>query len=198
MLSCSDIAAYFHKAKIFSGLGISAGPGSVLLLKGANGSGKSTLLKILAGLHDNYKGTITWYDNEPNILPPRQYIGHKMAVKMNLSVIDNIAFWCELNDKIELVRAAVTYFELHDIADTPCYKLSQGLLKRVALSRLLCDVTNIWLLDEPDSHLDYRAQLRLTNLINTRTSENGIVIMTSHHKLNLKNSVSLDLTDFRC
>lgn len=201
MLVLEDLSVELGERLILENVNITVFPGSLTFIKGPNGSGKTTLLKTIAGLIASSKGKIIY--NETNILKDLQayysyvnYIGHELAVKDELSIIDNIYFWANLRGTPELLRAAITYFRLNDIADELCGNLSAGLKKRVALSRLLGCYANIWLLDEPEVNLDEENIKLLRNLIDARVSQGGIVIIATHNIYDYKYSQVLDLTDF--
>ena len=95
ILTCDNVTAKYSDRLLFSGLGFSVGPGSLMLLCGENGSGKTTLLKMLAGLHPLSAGCITC-DGENIRTSGTQYskelyyLGHQLAVKPQLTVRQNI------------------------------------------------------------------------------------------------------------
>jgi heme exporter protein A len=195
MFSCNNITiAYEHV--ILKDIGFSLYPGAIILLKGPNGSGKTSFLRGIAGLKSLKSGTMLWDDfdlrDNPTII---NYIGIKNAIKPSLTVLDNIKFWAELRGYPELVFAALSYFKLMDIIDTPCNQLSSGWNKRVALARLLCSPSLLWLLDEPETHLDEEGKKLLDNLINIRARDGGIVILASHN-LNLPPCQIINMADF--
>ncbi|MFV9875460.1 MAG: heme ABC exporter ATP-binding protein CcmA [Rickettsiales endosymbiont of Dermacentor nuttalli] len=195
MLSCSNLTVESNYNTLFKDLGFSLLPGSLLILRGNNGSGKTTLLKLIAGITSPTKGSIVLeYYNEFNLI---NYIGHKNALKTELSVIDNLIFWSELYQTPELILPALTYFGLMDIQNIPCYRLSAGWQKKVALARLMACHSYIWLLDEPENNLDNASKQLLYNLIETRVSQKGIVIIASHNKYPLQYGQELFLEDFK-
>ncbi len=189
MLCCENLSVSHSGKRIFSGLGFSLAPSSLLLLNGANGSGKTTLLKTLAGLITPDSGTVE-YEGVVH------YIGHRTAVKPRLTVKENLAFYAELYGSPELLMAGISYFDLEPFFDTPCYKLSAGWQKRVALARLMVCYSDIWLLDEPEVHLDARGKEILSKLIQVRLNQGGITLLASHEELKIPDTSVLCLEDF--
>jgi len=59
MLTVSDLSHQFGKRVLFDEANVFFGPGNCYGVIGANGSGKSTFLKILSGVKDATKGSIT-------------------------------------------------------------------------------------------------------------------------------------------
>lgn len=202
MLSCENLSAVRNDREIFAGLGFTIGTGSAVVLRGPNGSGKTTLLKILAGLVQPAQGDVRWYDT-PLRHDPISYqrdmlfCGHQLALKPELTVEDNLRFWSQLRHSEEMLESALRYFHLDDKRDLPCGHLSMGWQKRVALARLMACYAELWLLDEPLANLDEEGQILVTNLINIRTSQGGIVVLSSHQALPISAACEIDIRDYR-
>lgn len=202
MLTCQNLSLSNNIGHIFSDLSFSLLPGSLLTIKGKNGSGKTSLLKMILGLIecDTYKISWNKIDIFENILLFRQnicYIGHKNALQENLTVLENLKFWCQLKGEEELIKPAIKYFVLNDILDIKVSLLSAGLKRRVELSKLLLYRTHLWLLDEPETNLDNLSQTLLENVIKIRIKEGGIVLMATHNLKILNVETCLNLEDFR-
>ncbi len=155
--------------------------GDILLVQGHNGSGKSTLLKTIAGLLAPASGEIH-LNGEPAHRHPHRpvFIGHKRGLTLSMSVADNVRLWAEASDNMELYAAALHYFDLEGLEDVTLSQLSAGWQQRVALTRLITMPAFLWLLDEPIANLDHDGIALLHNLIQTRSEQGGIILMTSH------------------
>lgn len=191
MFSCSNLTISYNEHIIVSSLGFTLFPGAVALIRGENGSGKSSLLKVFSGIKKPDNGEI--YKEQQNVA----FIGHELGIIDNLSVIENIFYWSAMQGTELMVPGAVAYFHLTEIVDVPCYKLSAGMKKRVALARLLATQSNIWLLDEPENNLDSHGKELLQNLINIKASQNGIIIIASHSQLHKSSAIEINLEDFK-
>jgi len=66
---------------------------------------------------------------------------------------------------------------------TPCAKLSQGQLRRAALSRLLIERAPLWLLDEPGVGLDSDGVARLERLLAAHLANGGAALVATHATL---------------
>lgn len=198
ILTFENIGVSYGYVPVFSGLSFSIGKCSIVQFLGANGSGKTSLLKIIAGINKPSHGRLLLngeeFDNDSIRI---NYIGHKIAVKQNETVLDNIAFWSALNDSSLMLEAAIGYFKLNDVIDEKCSNLSEGWSKKVALARLLGIYADIWVLDEPEVHLDEESKARLLHAIEVRAGEGGIVFIASHNELKLRNSITVNLGDFK-
>jgi heme exporter protein A len=184
MLICENIACARGETVLFRHLGFCLPQGSLLLLKGPNGIGKTTLIKILAGLLPADHGHILWHGQKTagneQFKRELMYIGHKSAVKQDCTVEENVAFWAKLYGTEMLVSAALKFFDLEPLKETPASQLSAGWQRRVALARLIVAPCKLWLLDEPTNFLDDEAVKLMAGLIETRVAAGGIVVVASH------------------
>lgn len=184
MLNVENLSCIRENRPIFSGLGICLAPGALLIVKGANGSGKTSLLKILAGLLPACHGEVQWKDKpiaaSSEFLHQLTYIGHKNAIKNDFTVRENIRFWAKMSGTEMLEKAALRYFQMESMADTPCWQLSAGWQRKVALARLVVSPTPLWLLDEPTNYLDDHSIQLVSELIEARVKQDGIVVVASH------------------
>jgi heme exporter protein A len=203
MLTINNITCKKGGRTLFKNLSFTIGDRCAVILRGSNGSGKTSLLNIMACLSPPHEGEIL-YANE-NVTGKHwkeycsiiQYVGHKNAIKPQLTVKENLKFWVDIRDSEERLDAAMSFFDLDKFANTPCGRLSQGWQKKVALTRLLACPSEIWLLDEPFTNLDDDSKIKLRSIIETRCENGGSVIIATHDEVKINNSVELNLEDFK-
>jgi heme exporter protein A len=195
IISFNNVGYKYNDNFIFSKLSLSTWSSNLIRIVGSNGSGKTTLLKIISGILKPSCGNITIDDIDVSNYKI-SYLGHKLGLNLELSVIDNIIYWAELNNCIELVKPAICYYKLGNIADEKCYNLSEGQLKRVALAKVMSVYSNVWVLDEPETNLDPEFQERLFHAIRIRLMEGGIVIMATHLNIPLDNILTFNIDYF--
>jgi len=178
---------------VFEGLSFSLEPGDALVLTGPNGSGKSSLLRVLAGFIDPVDGAIDFETDGAPDEPGIAYVGHLDAVKPSLTAQENIAFWAELYGRGADVPRAMAALRLEPLADVQGRALSAGQKRRTALARLLVSGAELWLLDEPESGLDRRSVQDLVAMIETHRADGGMVMLSTHGSLPLKDPKALSL-----
>jgi heme exporter protein A len=185
---------------VFSGIDLSLSDGGALLITGSNGAGKSTLLKVVAGLLPSASGTIRLEgsgENYPTVASAAHYLGHLNAMKTNLSLVENLAFWRDFNgdDGIEL-HAALESVDLGAIGHLPFGYLSTGQRRRASIARLLVSRRPIWLLDEPTGGLDAESEQRFSALMERHLAEGGLLLAATHLPLGLADARELRLGEY--
>lgn len=202
MLTLNNISIFRNYSELISNLSVTLFGGACLNLYGSNGSGKTTLLNKLASLTEIAKNSllfnkvdVTQAIDEYRLLI--SYIGHKNSLTENFTVRENLKFWASINNKQEAVDAALTCFNLQDIADQKARELSAGQKRRAALARLLVSNSIIWLLDEPFANLDKKSEELFKDVINAKTQQNGIVIITSHTPIDSKRMLHINLEELK-
>jgi heme exporter protein A len=174
---------------IFRDVTFSLGPGEALLVTGPNGAGKTSLLRQVAGLLPLAGGDLRLEDADADAELPElcHYVGHLNAVKTNLSVAENLAFWAEfLGPNGASLAPALDAFGLSTLADLPAGLLSAGQKRKLALSRLFTAQRPIWLLDEPQTSLDAASLKLLDAAIAAHLEGGGIAMVASHTSLKTK------------
>lgn len=201
MLSLENLALERGGRALFANLSLCLPAASGLLLLGKNGAGKSSLLHLIAGLLRPSAGRVALSgQNIANIAELWRahmlYIGHQQALKPTLTVEENLRFWAQVAGEPMLLPTAFTYFELNPWRDVRVAELSAGWQRRVALARLIVQPRLVWLLDEPTTHLDQAAQVRLFDLVNTRIQQGGIVVIAAHDQAFPNPAHQLHIADF--
>jgi heme exporter protein A len=192
LLSVENLAFERDDSCLFSGVNFAVAAGDILQVEGANGSGKTTLLRLLTGSLQSSAGNIAYlgqalsacrYDYLSDML----YIGHQPAVKPNLSAEENlrwmVATSAQSNDIS--VTDALTRVGLAGYSDIPCYALSAGQHRRVALARLLISEARLWYLDEPFTSIDKQGVAFLQSCLQQHVAKGGAVILSTHQDLAL-------------
>lgn len=192
MLRGEQLAAIRGERLVFSGLSFHVPPGGALLLVGPNGSGKSTLLRLLAGLKRADAGQVLWAGEDVARDPAGYatrlaYVGHQDAVKPGLTVVENLSV-----RRLDAM-VALASMGLQELAELPARMLSAGQRRRLALARLSCRPTALWLLDEPTLGLDTESVARFGRVLAAHRARGGIVVAATHLPLPMDEVAELAL-----
>ncbi|GHC74250.1 heme ABC exporter ATP-binding protein CcmA [Limoniibacter endophyticus] len=193
------LSAVRDTLQLFENLSFELEGGQSLLVIGENGTGKSTLLRIIAGLLRPHTGAVRFVaDDMRNLRDSMHYLSHQNAMKPNLSVQQNLAFWevfdrAEKKSQLTSIDAALDKVGLLGKEALPFGVLSTGQKRRVAIARLLLNDRPVWLLDEPTAGLDARSTETLAHEMRLHTRKGGIVIAATHLPLGLDEGMILRL-----
>lgn len=204
-LTAENLSARRGEDLLFANISFGIGPGDSLVVTGRNGSGKSTLLRVLAGLLRPETGSVRWTSQTAKIgtraAEVCHYLGHRNAMKPELSVRENLAFWKSLLGNVEggrglAVGEAADAVGLGGIVHLPFGYLSAGQQRRMAFAKLLVCHRPVWLLDEPTAALDSAAETVFTSLIKEHLAGGGMVIAATHQPLGLADAHELHMAGF--
>lgn len=139
-----------------------------IVFLGPSGCGKTTCMRMIAGLEETTRGSITLEGRDITDLPPRDrnisMVFQNYAIWPHMTVFDNIAFALKLKNmpKEEIkktVEEVATMVKIEQLLTRFPGQMSGGQQQRVALARALAVKPKLFLMDEPLSNLD--AKLRV-------------------------------------
>ncbi len=116
------------------------------------------------------------------------YIGHRNAVKEELSSLENLRIssglaGCEVSRS--QAQQALALVGLEGRENLPARFLSEGQRRRSALARLITCSTALWVLDEVVASLDHAAVNLIEALIGEHLSKGGIAVVATHQELHI-------------
>ena len=181
----------FAEAKILRNVDISLYPGKCILLTGNNGSGKTTLLKIIAGLETPshaeiaFSGKIqSWKSTIRSVRKEIIYL-HQQPYLLSGTVESNVSYglrFTSLNRKQihKLVKEALEWAGLENVAKHQAKTLSGGVKQRVAFTRAWILNPKVLLLDEPLANMDIESREQALDLLKRMKSDGMSIVLTSH------------------
>ncbi len=168
-VTLSNVRKSYSDVEAVRGISLDIADGEFVVLVGPSGCGKSTTLRMIAGLEDITRGTITLDDRVVNGVHPKDrdiaMVFQNYALYPHMSVRQNMAFALKLRKvpKAEIdrrVNKAAALLGLESLLKRKPRQLSGGQRQRVALGRAIVREPRAFLFDEPLSNLD--AKLRVT------------------------------------
>jgi len=172
--------------------------GEIVAILGESGSGKSTMLRIIAGLEQPYKGSMTIGGNEvfskdKFVEPEKRGIGmvfQDYALFPHMTVAKNIIFGLKDMDRGQKEKRMFEMLRLVNLEEHKNkypHELSGGQQQRIAIARALAPSPSILLLDEPFSNLDAHLKSKLRTELKDIIQEANITsIFVTHDKEDAK------------
>ena len=157
-LELNEVSHRYGDIAVVDELSLIVNPGEVVVLVGPSGCGKTTILSLLSGYIKPVSGTVsragvirTVYQSDG--LFPWLTVSENICLGLR-SMKDAAHREKELLELIQLIH--LEGFENH----YP-HQLSGGMRQRVELARVVAGDSDILLMDEPFSALDYQTRLRM-------------------------------------
>lgn len=177
-LALDNVSHSYGELQVLQNLSFTVQPGEFVALVGPSGCGKTTLLNILSGYIEPTAGTLeqqgvirTVYQQD-GLFP---WLTVAENISMGLREVKNAAEHAkQLKDLFELIH--LQGFENH----YP-HELSGGMRQRAEIARALAGDSDILLMDEPFSALDYQTRLRMRReLIRLLAQRQRTVVFVTH------------------
>jgi iron complex transport system ATP-binding protein len=195
LINVQDAAFSYEDVDIFNGLNFNVRKGELLCLMGANGCGKTTLLRCMNGILKLKKGKVILHGKDVTTMSAAD-----VAKKMGFVFQDNTApFPYPVIDVVCMGRAphlgmfatpssadkriaeeALQMVGMLHLKDKPFTKISGGQRQLVTIARTITQQSEIILLDEPTSHLDFRNQSLILKITSKLVQQGFSVVMSSH------------------
>ena len=190
MLHIKSVTCIKQDRCLFADLNFRLKSGQIMQLAGPNGAGKTSLLRIIAGFSAPDEGQVMWQGesiakNYDEFARELLFIGHKTGVNNQLSAIENLRFWLQIqgystDQDLYLLLAKIGLVGLEDV---PVRTLSAGQQRRVALIRLWLNDAKLWVLDEPFTALDKAGVAFLQQRFLAHLEQGGAILLTTHQDL---------------
>lgn len=171
-----NLSKSFRDKQLFQGLDFEVLRGDKIAIMGVNGIGKSTLLKTMMGVVERDEGEVEW-GAEIRL----SYFSQDHHELLNKS--QSVLSW--LNDAVsdcteQQVRKMLgqMLFAKDDV-EKDILSLSGGEAARLLLGKVMLELPNVLVLDEPTNHMDLET---IEALANALASYTGTLIFVSHNR----------------
>jgi ABC-2 type transport system ATP-binding protein len=175
MIRVIDINKSYGSKMALNTVNLTFEEGKVYGIVGENGAGKTTLFRCIAGLED-HEGTI-----DADIKPLKNHLGLLLTEPYFFSKItgrEYIQFLCNAREK------KIDDIDSKNIFDLPLDQYastySTGMKKKLAITAILLQENQYFILDEPFNGVDIQSNIIITEIIHKLKVLNKIVIISSH------------------
>ncbi|SFQ35357.1 NitT/TauT family transport system ATP-binding protein [Parafilimonas terrae] len=177
-LTLQDVSLSFGTMPVLQNLSLSVNSGEFAVIVGPSGCGKTTILNLLSGHIQPGSGAI---HREGVIRTVYQKDGlfPWLTVSQNISM--GLRSVSDAQQREEELQSLFELIHLEDFKNHYPHELSGGMRQRVELARALAGNSDILLMDEPFSALDYQTRLRMRyELVRLLEKRPRTVIFVTH------------------
>jgi ABC-2 type transport system ATP-binding protein len=175
MITIKGLSKRYGKKEILKNISMEFSKGKAYGIVGENGAGKTTLFRCIAGL-ESYDGEIN-----ADLTPLKNHLGLLLTDPYFFSKItgkEYIRLLCNARGKTLVDPESKNIFDLplNEYAST----YSTGMKKKLAITAILLQENEYFILDEPFNGVDIQSNMILTEII-LRLKALGKTILISSH-----------------
>lgn len=182
LLQINGVTKSYGSKRALDDVSLEIGPGKIVGLLGSNGSGKSTLMKMVSGLLQPSKGTVTVAGIPVGLkskelvsfMPDRPLTESWMKVRDAISYFQD--FYADFDSS--KAREMLQFMKLNESDRVSV--LSKGMGERLQLTLALSRNARLFLLDEPIGGVDPVARGKILDAIVEFYNEDSSIIISTH------------------
>lgn len=175
MIKIEKLSKFYGKKQVLNAIDVEFKKGKVYGIVGENGAGKTTLFRCIAGL-ERYEGKITSdfkkLKDHLGLLLTEPFFFSKITGKEYLQLIANAR------------QIKLSNIENKNIFDLPLNQYastySTGMKKKLALTAILLQENDVFILDEPFNGVDIQSNVILLEIIKKLKELEKTVLISSH------------------
>ena len=194
MITLKELSfSYSRKKEVLDRINLEVGSGHICGLLGKNGEGKTTLLNLLSGQIFPDQGSCLVLEEIPSERNAR-FLQQIFLLPEEISMPEVTAieyikmyapFYPTFRD--DICKACVESFEIN-LSDR-LSKISQGQVKKMAITLALAAHTPLLLMDEPTNGLDIPSKATFRRLVASLIDDNQTVIISTHQVRDLESLI---------
>ena len=175
MIKIKELSKLFGNKEVLKNLSMEFSTGNVYGIVGENGAGKTTLFRCIAGL-ESYSGEII-----SDVMPLKNHLGLLLTEPFFFTMMtgrEYIRLLCNARGKTNVDIDNKNIFDLP--LDQYASTYSTGMKKKLAITAILLQENEYFILDEPFNGVDIQSNIILTEIILKLKELNKVVIISSH------------------
>ncbi|MDR1138027.1 MAG: ABC transporter ATP-binding protein [Synergistaceae bacterium] len=203
-IKISGLSLELNGRRILSDVSFDVAPGEFFCVIGRNGAGKSTLLKCVAGIiAGGYRGAIKIDGRLVSGLSARDrsrlvaYVPQSSLSGIQYTVRDFLELsrypWRGVSSSADDLREIAEAMDMTGIAEFSerrMSSLSGGERQKVMIASAIAQRTDVILMDEPTTYLDYTHQMETMDMMSRVNKVRGVGMMIVTHDVNLATELS--------
>lgn len=176
MISIQALSKRFAEHTVLKNINLDLTAGEITGIVGENGAGKTTLFKCIAGL-ERFEGTVH-YQGTGNLKNMLGYLPTDLFFFSHMTAYEYLKLLCNarhLNHR-DINAGNIFDLPLHQYAT----QYSSGMKRKLALTGLLLQQNEVYILDEPFNGVDLQSSLIIEEILLKLKTMGKTIIMSSH------------------
>ena len=187
MLKVENVTKYYGNVKAVDNLSFEVKDGEIFGLLGVNGAGKTTTFRMINGLLDKTKGTIT-FNGKPidyNVTDQIGFLTEERSLLLKLTVKEQALMYGGLkglsqDETLKRLDKLLKKLEIEEYKDRKIKELSKGNQQKIQFIMSIIHEPKLLILDEPFSGLDPINIELFKDLIKDLKNKGTSIIFSSH------------------
>lgn len=182
MIEISNLTKKYNGKMVLNNISITIKDNQIIGLLGQNGCGKTTLLKILAGLLQDYDGSIkvNGKDLSPDTKAIMNFLPANSSLNQSWSVDKTIRYYSDMFPSFneDKARQIISGFGLD--SKEKIKNMSSGMREKVEIALTMSQKSDIYLLDEPLGGIDVSIRRKILENIIRNYSDGALMLISTH------------------
>lgn len=175
MIRIEQLSKNYGVKQVLRGIDLELPAGRVHGIVGENGAGKTTLFKCIAGL-ERHEGTV-----HSEWSPLKNHLGFLQTDPFFFPKITGREYVQLLGNARNLPQADLDAKNVFDLPlDQYAATYSTGMQKKLALTAILLQENQVFILDEPFNGVDIHSNILITEIIRTLRELGKTLVISSH------------------
>ncbi len=211
LLEVRNLSFAYNQTEVLTDISFAIQRGEILFLLGPNGCGKTTLLDCVLGFLKPRQGEVCLYGSNVKAMKAQQlarqmaYVPQSHEKTFPYTVMDIVlmgrasyigAFSSPSPQDTVIVKDTLHMLGIYHLKDRPYTQLSGGEGQLVMIARALVQKTDLIIMDEPTSHLDFKHEMIIMETIVELVKKTGVSILIASHFPN--HAFYFENNDLRC
>ena len=199
MIKAKSLSFGYVDTEVLKSLNFSVNKGEIFSILGPNGSGKTTLIKCINRILKPKKGVVLIEGRDVKKITEKQIARRISSVPQihrsifPFTVLDVVLmgrnpyidqFSSPSLEDTKIALKVLKEVGVYHLKERPYTEISGGEMQLVLIARALAQEPKVLLLDEPTSHLDFRNQILVLEVLKRLSLEKKLTIIISMHDPN--------------
>ena len=187
VIKIENLHKSYDTTKAVNGITLTVNKGEMFGLVGPDGAGKTTTIRIMCGLLNPDKGSVSLLNKDivhdkKTIQKEIGYLSQKFSLYGDLTIDENIEFFADIHNVKDFKKRReelLDFTRLKPFRDRLADKLSGGMKQKLALACSLIHKPQILFLDEPTTGVDPVSRRDFWKILSNLMKEGITILMTT-------------------